>query len=39
MWAAPSLIPNLSWLALVAGLVVVLKAYWFAFWFSRQPQA
>jgi ATP synthase protein I len=39
MAAAPSVVPNLSWLALVAGLVVVLKAYWFAFWFSRKPRA
>ena len=39
MWAAPSMIPDLSWLALVAGLVVVLKAYWFAFWLSRKPLA
>lgn len=39
MAAAPSVVPNLSWLALVAGLIVVLKAYWFAFWLSRKPQA
>jgi ATP synthase protein I len=38
MAAAPSVVPNLSWLALVAGLVVVLKAYWFAFWCSRKPR-
>lgn len=28
LWLAPRLVPGLSWLALVAGLVVVLKAYW-----------
>lgn len=39
MAAAPSVVPNLSWLALVAGLVVVLKAYWLAFWFDRNPKA
>jgi ATP synthase protein I len=35
---APRMVPSLSWLALVAGLVVVLKAYWLEFWFrSRRP--
>lgn len=28
--AAPKLIPNLSWLALLAGLIVVMKTYWVA---------
>ena len=28
--AAPRLVPDLSWLALVAGLVVVMKTYWIA---------
>ena len=28
--AAPKLIPGLSWLALLAGLVVVMKTYWIA---------
>ncbi|WP_027016425.1 ATP synthase subunit I [Comamonas composti] len=28
--AAPKLIPGLSWLALLAGLVVVMKTYWVA---------
>ena len=32
MWLAPKLVPGLSWLALVAGLVVALKAYWLEFW-------
>lgn len=28
--AAPKLVPDLNWLALVAGLVVVMKTYWVA---------
>lgn len=36
MGLAPRLIPNLSWLALVAGLVVVLKAYWLEFWWTSR---
>jgi len=32
LWLAPRLIPGLNWLALVGGLVVVLKAYWLEFW-------
>ncbi len=32
MWQAPKLVPGLNWLALVAGLVVALKAYWLEFW-------
>lgn len=39
MAAAPRIIPDLSWLALVVGLVVVLKAYWLAFWLVRKPLA
>ena len=31
LWIAPRVVPNLNWLALVAGLVVVLKVYWFGF--------
>lgn len=31
LWVAPRMVPNLNWLALVAGLVVVLKVYWFGF--------
>ena len=34
MVIAPRLVPDLSWLGLVAGLVVVLKAYWLAFWWG-----
>lgn len=36
MWLAPRMVPDLSWLGLVAGLVVVLKAYWLAFWMARR---
>jgi ATP synthase protein I len=39
MWVAPSMVPDLNWLALVVGLIVVLKAYWLAFWFDRKPRA
>jgi len=39
LWLAPRLIPGLNWLALVGGLVVVLKAYWLEFWMrSRRAQ-
>ena len=36
MWMAPQVVPDLSWLGLVVGLVVVLKAYWLAFWMARR---
>jgi len=41
LWLAPQVVPDLSWLGLVAGLVVVLKAYWLAFWQQnrRAPQS
>jgi len=39
MGLAPHVVSDLSWLAMVAGLVVVLKGYWLAFWFSRKPRA
>ena len=29
---APALIPGLSWVGLLVGLVLVLKVYWLAFW-------
>lgn len=32
LWLAPTLVPELSWLGLLAGLVVVLKVYWLGFW-------
>jgi ATP synthase protein I len=31
LWLAPTVIPGLSWLGLLAGLVVVLKVYWLGF--------
>lgn len=31
LWVAPRMVPDLNWLALVAGFVVVLKVYWFGF--------
>ena len=31
--AAPRLVVNLSWLALLAGFVVTMKVYWVAMWF------
>lgn len=34
LWSAPRWIPDLSWLGLVVGLVVVLKSYWLA-WIVR----
>lgn len=38
MWSAPRWVPDLSWLGLLAGLVVVLKAYWLTFFLgSRRP--
>lgn len=30
--AAPKLVPHLSWLALLAGFVVAMQAYWVAMW-------
>lgn len=32
LWLAPKIIPELSWLGLLAGLVLTLKVYWFGFW-------
>ena len=31
MWLAPNVVPELSWLGLLAGLVLTLKVYWFGF--------
>lgn len=31
MWLAPNVVPGLSWLGLLAGLVLTLKVYWFGF--------
>ena len=33
--AAPKLVLNLSWLALLAGFVLTMKAYWLAIWLRR----
>jgi ATP synthase protein I len=32
LWLAPAMVPELSWLGLLAGLVLTLKVYWFGFW-------
>lgn len=32
LWLAPTVVPDLSWLGLLAGLVLTLKVYWFGFW-------
>jgi len=32
LFAAPGLIPDLNWLALLAGFVVTMKVYWVAMW-------
>ena len=38
LWLAPKVVPELSWLGLVAGLILTLKVYWFGFWFqTRRP--
>lgn len=39
MWSAPRMVPGLSWLALVGGLVVALKAYWLEFWMRSRRAA
>jgi ATP synthase protein I len=36
--AAPRLIENLNWLALLAGFVVTMKAYWLAVWLQSVRQ-
>ena len=33
--AAPKLVVNLSWLAMLAGFVVTMKMYWLALWLRR----
>ena len=35
--AAPKLVVNLSWLAMLAGFVVTMKAYWLAIWLRKTP--
>lgn len=36
LWSARYLIPDLSWLGLLAGLVLVLKVYGLGFWFQAR---
>lgn len=36
LWSAPRIVPDLNWLALLVGLVVVLKVYWFGFWIQTR---
>ncbi len=36
LWSAPRIVPELNWLGLLAGLVVVLKVYWFGFWIQTR---
>lgn len=36
LWSAPWIIPGLNWLGLLAGLVLVLKVYWFGFWIQTR---
>ena len=38
LFAAPGLIAELSWLALVAGFVLTMKVYWVAMWFRLAPK-
>jgi ATP synthase protein I len=35
-WLAPVVVPELNWLGLLAGLVVVLKVYWLGFWIQTR---
>ena len=35
---APKLVRDLNWLALVIGLVVVMKTYWLALWMSTRSK-
>jgi len=37
LFAAPRLIGDLSWLALLAGFVVTMKVYWLAMWLRLAP--
>jgi ATP synthase protein I len=36
LWLAPRVVPDLSWLGLLAGLVLTLKVYWFGFWIQTR---
>ncbi|WP_144735052.1 ATP synthase subunit I [Extensimonas perlucida] len=37
--AAPRLVPGLSWLALLVGMVITMKAYWVALWVRSSVRA
>ena len=32
LWSAPMVVPDLSWVGLLIGLVLALKVYWFGLW-------
>ncbi|WP_291088798.1 ATP synthase subunit I [Hydrogenophaga sp.] len=36
LWSAPWIVPELNWMGLLAGLVLVLKVYWFGFWIQTR---
>jgi ATP synthase protein I len=36
LWLAPTVVPELNWLGLLAGLVVVLKVYWLGLWIQTR---
>jgi len=36
LWAANRIVPDLNWLGLLAGLILVLKVYWFGFWIQTR---
>lgn len=36
LWLAPAVVSGLSWLGLLAGLVVVLKVYWLGLWIQAR---
>jgi ATP synthase protein I len=36
LWLAPQVVPELSWLGLLLGLVVTLKVYWAGFWIQSR---
>lgn len=36
LWLAPTVVPDLNWLGLLAGLVVVLKVYWLGLWIQTR---
>jgi ATP synthase protein I len=36
LWLAPQMVPELSWLGLLLGLVVTLKVYWAGFWIQSR---